>query len=215
MNCCSGDEFAEVFDRRTADNDRRRYRRAGPDRTTRQLLDLLRARGVEGASILDIGGGIGVIDHELLTSGASRAVLVDASAASVAAAGDEARDRGTADRLEIIRGDFVGRAGEIEAADVVTLDRVICCYPDVDGLVSLSAARARRLYGIVLPRDRRLARVAVGLTNAWFRLRGKAYRAFVHPNGHVDGLAAAAGLRLAAESGTFFWRVALFERPMP
>jgi len=214
VDACGCDEFAEVFDRRTADSDRRRYRRAGPDRTTRQLLELLRARGVEGASILDVGGGIGVVDHELLTTGASRAVLVDASAASVAAAGDEARDRGTADRLEILRGDFVVRSAEFEPADIVTLDRVICCYPDVEGLVGLSAARARRLYGIVLPRDRRLARIAIGLTNAWFRLRGKAYRAFVHPNAVVDALAAASGLRLAAESGTFIWRVALFERPV-
>jgi magnesium-protoporphyrin O-methyltransferase len=215
VDACGCDEFAEVFDRRTAEGDRRRYRRSGPDRTTRLLLDLLRTRGVEGASLLDIGGGIGVVDHELLASGASRAVLVDASAASVAAAGDEARVRGTADRLEIIRGDFVARAPEVAPADIVTLDRVICCYPDVEHLVGLSAARARRLYGIVLPRDRWLARIAIGLTNAWFRLRGKAYRAFVHPNARVDGLAAAAGLRLAAESGTFFWRVAVFERRMP
>ncbi|HEU0237350.1 MAG TPA: hypothetical protein VFR14_13000 [Candidatus Limnocylindrales bacterium] len=179
------------------------------------MLELLRARGVDNASILDIGGGIGVVDHELLAAGASRAVLVDASAASASAALDEARDRGTADRLEILRGDFVARAPELAPADVVTLDRVICCYPDVEHLVGLSAARARRLYGIVLPRDRLLARIAIGLTNAWFRLRGKAYRAFVHPNEFVDSLAAAAGLRLAAESGTYFWRVAVFERPIP
>jgi magnesium-protoporphyrin O-methyltransferase len=212
VNCCSGDEFAEVFDRRTADDDRRRYRRDGPDRTTRQLLDLIRSRGVDGASVLDIGGGIGVVSHELIAGGAAGAVLVDASVASAEAAGVEARERGTADRLTIIRSDFVGRADAIEPADIVTLDRVICCYPNVEGLVRLSATRARRVYGIVLPRDRWLTRIAIGLSNAWFRLRGKAYRAFAHPNSQVDGLVAAAGLRLAAEAGTFFWRVAVFER---
>jgi magnesium-protoporphyrin O-methyltransferase len=213
VNCCSGDEFAEIFDRRTADNDRRRYRRSGPDRTTRQLLDLLHSRGVEGGSVLDIGGGIGVVDHELIAAGASGAVLVEASAASAEAARDVARERGTDDRITIVCGDFVGRAANVEPADIVTLDRVICCYPDVDRLVGLSAARARRLYGVVLPRDRWLTRVAIGLSNAWFRLRGKAYRAFAHPNAVVDALAAASGLRLAAESGTLFWRVAVFERP--
>lgn len=165
--------------------------------------------------MLDIGGGIGVVDHELLAAGAATATIVEASTASAEAARVEARERGTDDRVAIVRGNFVGRAADLEPADIVTLDRVICCYPDVEALVGLSLARARRLYGIVLPRDRWLARFAIGLTNAWFRLRGKAYRAFAHPNAIVDRLAAAAGLRLAAESGTFFWRVAVFERPTP
>jgi SAM-dependent methyltransferase len=213
MDVCGCDEFASIFDRRNADDDLRRYRRQGPDRTTRMLLDLIRAEGVGGATILDIGGGIGIIDQELLRAGASRATLSDASGASLAVAREAAAEAGLVDRMTFVEGDAVRRAGEIVGADVVTLDRVICCYPDVTSLVRISAARAGRLYGIVLPRDRWLVRTGIALEALWFRFLRKRYRPFAHPNGVVDELAVGQGLEPIAEVGTFFWRVALFRRP--
>jgi magnesium-protoporphyrin O-methyltransferase len=109
-------------------------------------------------------------------------------------------------------GDFVRRATETDDADIVTLDRVVCCYPDADALVGLSAARARHVYGLVLPRDRLLIRSALRLYNFVLRVRRKAYRAYVHPNARVDALAAANGLRPRAETGTFIWRVVVYDR---
>ncbi|HET7168094.1 MAG TPA: methyltransferase domain-containing protein [Candidatus Limnocylindrales bacterium] len=210
---CGCDGFTSIFDRRTAEVDLQRYRRKGPDGTTRMLLDMISASGgVRGASILDIGAGVGVIDHESLHAGAGHAVLVDGSLAYQQAARDEGRRRGQLDRMEFVDGDFVSLAPTIDLADIVTLDRVICCYPDVDALVSLSAAKARLLYGLVLPRDRGFLRFGVRLINLWYRLRRDPYRAFAHPNATVDALAAAAGLRPRAESGTFVWRVVLYER---
>ena len=215
MDACGCDPGFEIFDRQTADSDVDRYRRHGPDTTTGMLLDMIGERGVEGAVVLDIGGGIGVIDHELLAAGAARALLVDASAPSIEAARHEADRRGQLDRMAFVDGDFVSRASAIEPADVVTLDRVICCYPDVDSLVRLSASRARALYGLVLPRDRRILRWGLRLLNLWFRLRGWRYRAFVHPNARVDALVADAGLRPRREAQTFVWRVVLYERAAP
>lgn len=214
MDDCGCDRFG-IFDQRTASHDLERYRRNGPDRTTRMLLDMIEASGVRGASILDIGAGVGAIDHELLRAGAGHARLVDGSLPYLQAAREEGRRRGHLDRMEFIDGDFVARADGLDGADVVTLDRVICCYPDVDGLVSRSAAKARSLYGVVLPRDRGLLRIGVRLINLWYRLRRDPYRAFSHPNARVDALAAAAGLRPRAESGTFVWRVVLYERAAP
>jgi magnesium-protoporphyrin O-methyltransferase len=212
MDACGCDEFASVFDRRNADADLRRYRHDGPDRTTRMLLDLIREQGVEGATVLDIGGGIGVIDQELLRAGASRATLADASPASVAVAREAAVEAGLADRMTFLAGDAVRRADAIDGADVVTLDRVICCYPDVASLVNLSAAWAGRLYGIVLPRDRWIVRAGLALEALWYRLLRKRYRPYAHPNRVVDELAIAQGLEPLAETGTLFWRVALFRR---
>jgi hypothetical protein len=209
---CGADGFASIFDRRSAERDRERYRRNGPDRTTRMLLELLAPYRSAGSTVLDIGGGIGVIDQELLRGGAGHAVLVDGSAASLDVAREEARRQGLLDRIELVEGDFVRRAAAIEPADIVTLDRVVCCYPDAEGLVSLSAARARTVYGLVLPRDRRLVRIAIGLENLWFRLRRTAYRAYVHPTARVDEIAAANGLRPVAERLTAFWRVVVYER---
>ena len=215
MDACGCDGGFEIFDEKSAEEDLQRYRGHGPDATTATLVEMIRDRGVSGSSLLDIGGGIGVIDHELLRAGAGHAVLVDASGPAVEMARREARRRGTLDRLEFVDGDFVSRASDVDVADIVTLDRVICCYPDVESLVRLSATRARSLYGLVLPRDRRLLRWALPLLNAWFRVRGFRYRTFLHANAKVDALVAAAGLRQVRESRTFMWRVVLYERLGP
>ena len=182
MDACGCDRGFEIFDRRTAEQDIERYRREGPDSTTKTLLEMIREGGVVGSTVLDVGGGVGVIDHELLRAGAGHAVLVDASEPALAVARDEARRRGLLDRLEFVDGDFVSRASAIDMADIVTLDRVICCYPDVGSLVRPSAARARSLYGLVLPRDRLFLRLSARLLNFWYRVRGLGYRAYAHPN---------------------------------
>ena len=114
--------------------------------------------------------------------------------------------------MDFVDGDFVRRAAETDAADIVTLHRVVCCYPDADALVGLSSARARRVYGLVLPRDRWVTRAVLRLLNVTMWIRRKAYRAYVHPNARVDALAAASGLEPRAETGTFIWRVVVYDR---
>ncbi len=210
--CGCGDDFASIFDRDTAEADRRRYRRRGPDGSTRLLLDMIRRAGVRGATVLDIGGGIGVVTQELLKAGAGHATLVDASSAYLEVARQEARVSNLLDRVEFVDGDFVRRAETVDAADVVTLDRVVCCYPDAESLVSLSAARAKRLYGLVLPRDGAPIRLLVWLGNLRYRLTRSPYRAFVHRNAFIDRLVGAAGLRRIEEKRTLFWRVVLYAR---
>ena len=143
-DCCKPD-YNLHFDAESARKDLLCYRANGPDGSTQRLLDVLIGEDVSGASLLDIGGGIGIVQLELLTAGAARAVDVDASDPYLAVAESEARDRGFGDRTSYRHGDFVDLADEIEPADVVTLDRVICCYPDVRSLVSSSARHAMRL----------------------------------------------------------------------
>lgn len=209
--CCQGAD--KVFGRRAAEHDLRRYRKNGPSKPTRILLEAVRAQGVAGATVLDIGGGVGAVQHELLASGAARARGVDASAAYLRAAAAEAERRGHADRLEMREGDFVVLADAIEPADVVTLDRVICCYPDVAALVGRSADRARRVYGLVYPRDAWWTRAGVRVTNLWFRLTRNPFRAFVHRVAAVHRLAAEAGLELSAtRTAGPVWQVAVYTR---
>jgi magnesium-protoporphyrin O-methyltransferase len=212
MDACGCDGLSAMFDRRVAERDRDRYQRNGPDRTTRLLLELIGRTRVGGATILDIGGGIGVIDRELLAAGAGHAVLVDASPSYLGVARDVARQANLLKRIEFIEGDFVERAPEIGMADIVTLDRVVCCYPDAAALVGLSAARASWLYGLVLPRDRWLVRTALRIANLGFWLRRKTYRTYAHPNTQIDQLVAANGLQPRSEAETLFWRVVVYDR---
>ena len=176
------------------------------------LLEMIRSDRVRGASLLDIGGGIGVITQELLRAGAGHAILVDASSAYLEVARNELRASNVLDRVEVIEGDFVRRASSIDPSDVVTLDRVVCCYPDAEALVRLSADRARNLLGLVHPRNTRLVRLALWANNLRFRLTRNPYRAFGHSNELIDRLVGEGGLDPVAERRTFFWRVVLYRR---
>ena len=212
MTGCQCECYSSQFDEKHAIKDLKRYRANGPDKTTRLLLGLLEAEGVRGASVLDIGGGVGVVHHELLAAGAQTAVHVDATAANIRAAEEEATRRGHAGRVRFLQGDFVTLAPEISAADVVTLDRVICCYPDMEGLVSASAGHARRLYGAVFPRERWFLRLMVALGNLARRLRRNAFRAYVHPVREIDATIRRQGLSARRIHDTFVWRVVVYSR---
>ncbi|AHG92640.1 hypothetical protein J421_5105 (plasmid) [Gemmatirosa kalamazoonensis] len=209
-DCC--DCYTSKFDDARAADDLARYHREGPNDTTRRLLDVLRAEGVEGATLLDIGGGVGVVQHELLGGGVREAVAVDASRAYLSVARREAEQRGTAQRSTFLLGDFVALAPEIAPADVVTLDRVICCYGDMESLVAASASRARRLYGFVVLRDTWWVRAREAFDNLARRLRGVAFRSYVHSLDAIDAAVRRQGLRPRYSARTLVWEIAVYER---
>lgn len=213
MSCCHHCRDAEnLFDRRDAERRLGKYRRRGPEGTTRLLIDGLRAAGVQGATVLDVGGGVGVVHHELLRAGAASATDVDASSAYLAAAEAESERQGHGGRVSYRFGDFVALAPNIAPADIVALDRVVCCYPDMPALVGAAAARADRLLGLVYPRDVWWVRLGIRVVNAGLRLQRSAFRVFCHPTAAVDGEARRAGLtqRLRRTSGP--WQVVVYER---
>ncbi|MCA1650068.1 MAG: class I SAM-dependent methyltransferase, partial [Acidobacteria bacterium] len=154
--CCSG--FGDVaegqFNEQKARSELTRYRDAGPGSTTRLLRDLLAETSpVDGLLILDIGSGIGALAFELLEHGAGRAIAVDASSAYLAAAAEEAERRGHTGGIQFVRGDFLDVAGQLPATPVVTLDRVICCYPWYARLLEESLRHAERCFAFSYPRD--------------------------------------------------------------
>ncbi len=216
MDCCSREDpaFDRQFDARHAAKHLRAYRRQGPTGLTRALIDGLAAGGVYGQTVLDIGGGVGAVHHELLRSGASAAVDVDASRAYLAVARGEAQRQGHADRVRYIPGDFVAIAPGLDAADLVSLDRVICCYADMPALVGRSATLARRRYGIVYPRDSWLGRAGVAFLNARLRISRSSFRAFVHPTSEVEAVLAEHGLVKRSDRTTLIWQLAIYERPI-
>lgn len=209
--CCEPD-YDATFSARAARRELNAYRRKGATGTTGRLVEAIRSAGVDGASVLDIGGGVGVIGFELLAAGAERLTDVDAARNYLAVARREAARRGYAERASYVLGDFVAIAGEIESADVVTLDRVLCCYGDWRGLVDASAQRARRLYGLAYPVDRWWTRLAVGLGNLATRLSRRRYRFYVHPEREVDARIRGHGFRAVLHDRGLAWQTVLFER---
>jgi SAM-dependent methyltransferase len=209
---CCGPAFARLFDEREARHDLEAYRRDGPSAATRQLINVLTEAGVKDAELIDIGAGVGAIFNELLAAGAASALDVDYSQAFLEAAREESARRGHAERVEFRFGDFVQLAPEIRSADVVTLDRVICCYPNARALIGLSAARARRLYGVVAPVDAWWTRAAAGLLNALMWLARRHLRFYVHRRAVVDQLLATAGFAPITRQRAGVWEVAAYRR---
>ncbi|HUE96710.1 MAG TPA: class I SAM-dependent methyltransferase [Longimicrobiaceae bacterium] len=215
MTCCDHCLDSEsLFNQRTARRDLKRYRRKGMRPSTRRLVEAL-APQAHGATLLDIGGGVGAIQHELFDAGLESATQVDASTAYLERAEEEAGRRGHRDRVTLRHADFVDIADEVQPADIVTLDRVICCYPDVDALVRRSAEKATRAYGLVYPRERRLTKLVLMLGNAFFRLRGSAFRTYVHPPAQVDALVRDQGFSRVFDSQTLIWSVVVYRRNPP
>jgi SAM-dependent methyltransferase len=212
VTCCQCEGIERQFGRRTAQWELRRYRKRGPKATTRILIDALRREGVAGASILDVGGGVGAIYHELLPSGARHAVHVDVSPEYLSVARQEAERRGHADRVEFVRGDFVEVAPRRDEGDVVTLDRVICCYPDMERLVAISADKARRLFGAVYPRETWWMRLAAGGVNLFCRIRRSGFRTYLHPPAAIDAVLRAHGLERRTFRRTLAWEVVVYSR---
>ena len=210
MDCCAYDR---QFNARHAEDDLREYRRDGPTGLTRALIEALSAGGIEGKSVLEIGGGVGTVHHELLRAGADAAVDVDASRAYISAAREESERQGHADRVEYRVGDFVALAGVIEPADVVALDRVICCYADMSSLVARSAALAKGRYGLVYPRYSVLGRIAIAVLNVGFRLSRSPFRSYLHRTAEVDAILADHGLVRRLHRTTLIWQLAVYERP--
>jgi magnesium-protoporphyrin O-methyltransferase len=214
MNCCNQCQGLEnLFDKRFAERDLAAYRRKGPSKQTRLLLKALRELGVKGRTLLDIGGGVGAIQHELMKSGLDASVDVDASSSYLSAAREEAMRQGYADRAQYLHGNFIDLAPTLESADIVTLDRVICCFPDMQAMVSLSVAHAKHFYALVYPRDSWWTRLGGRVGNAMLALQRNQFRFFVHPAQQVDALVRQAGFepRFRRNAG-LVWQVVVYSR---
>jgi magnesium-protoporphyrin O-methyltransferase len=213
MACCTGPCAAAAhFNPKKAERDLRRYQRRGPDGTTRILLSELRRWPLQGLHLLDVGGGIGVIAVELAGAGLASITFADASAGYLEAARRHLASRGASRASQFFLGDFAATADSLPDADVVTLDRVVCCYPDVEALLRGAAARARRMVAFTYPRDTWYVRAAVVLENSWYWLRRDSFRAFVHSPERMASVLEASGFVRAARHATLQWAFDLYRR---
>lgn len=175
------------------------------------MLDFLRTRSLDGESVLEIGGGVGALQIELLRSGASGAVNVELSPEWEDSAASLVRERGLEARVERRIGDAVAEAATLQPADIVVMDRVVCCYHDPDALVGVAADRARRSLVLSFPHERWLNRLVVSIANVWCRARRIDFRSYVHPERAIEQAAERSGLRLVFDRPGWWWRVVAFE----
>src|SRR6187200_3197834 len=180
MSCCRSGPCEQMFSPRAARRSLERYRSKGLDEIERRIVASAKEGGIEGAHVLEIGGGIGVIQAELLEAGAATGEIVELVAAYEPYARALASDKGFAGRVTFRVADLMEDPDVVEPADVVVLNRVVCCSPDGIELSGIAGRLARRTLVLSYPRDVVWVRLGVGLINLGQRLFGRSFRAFVH-----------------------------------
>ena len=208
--CCA--DYDKVFDEKHARSRASEYASKGLTGDAQRIVDFVRGRLSPGYTVLEVGGGIGEVHLELLKDGASRAVNVELATQYETVASELIRDRGLDDRVERRLGDFVNESGSVPAVDVVVMNRVVCCYPDAEALVSAAADHARRFLVMTFPVDRWWIRWGIAAANSWCAVRGNTFRGYVHATRAVLATTERAGLRPVEHNRGFIWQLIALER---
>ncbi len=213
MDCCQCQGIESKFDQGYVAEQLEMYREDGPKNTALQLIEALQAEEIQGFTLLDIGGGVGDLQHGLLKTGVKNTINVEASSAYLAACKEEAESQGHAEKISHLQGNFVDIAEEMPSAEIVTLNRVICCYHDMPQLVDSSAKKATQFYGVVYPRDIWIIKLVIQVYyNFRFWIQGNPMRIFVHPTKAVEALLRENGLVRHFHRNMGVWQVAVFKR---
>lgn len=218
MSGCCGPEqdgrYSEVFDERFASSIARRYRLRGPTAPERHIVDALSGLGLHGKSVLEVGGGVGEIQLELIKRGAAETVNLELSDAYEGQADELIRAGGVDGRVTRIVGIDLAAAsgGEVAPADYVLLHRVICCYPDFAALLGAAADHARTAVVFSHPARNVFTRAAVSMSNTWMAIAGRRYRGFVHSPEAMLAVLRAHGLALRTHERSKRWHIAVAVR---
>jgi magnesium-protoporphyrin O-methyltransferase len=205
--CCDPEEYGSVFSRRFARRQSRRYDKHGLNPTATRIVDFAVGQSIEGATVLEIGGGVGEIHVELLRRGAARVTNLELSTNYE----DEAArllERSTmTGRVTRRLLDIAQAPDEVEPADVVVLHRVVCCYPDYQRLLAAAASHARRLLVYSHPAANVVTRAMFGAENLYRRVTRNDFRAFVHPPEAMVRAAESEGLGVVCRHRAWDWDV--------
>jgi 2-polyprenyl-3-methyl-5-hydroxy-6-metoxy-1,4-benzoquinol methylase len=205
--CCDPRGCNDMFGPRFARHLASRYRKRGLDKAATRIVEFVAGHGLEGATILEVGGGVGAIQIELLRRGARRATNLELVDVYDTGANRLAAAAGVSDRVTRRLVDIAATPDDVEPADVVILHRVVCCYPDYERLLTAAADHARRVLVFSHPPRNLASRAVMTAQNSAFRLMGKTFRTFTHSPGAMVAVAETRGMRREYAHRGRVWQV--------
>lgn len=212
MECCTVNGLDKYFDAENAQQKVEDYLADGLEERARYIVDFLQEQGLAGHSLLEIGCGVGSLLLELLKAGAERGIGVDAAPAAITAAQDLAGQLGLAGRADYQVRDFAQSPEMVAAADIVVMDRVICCYPKMEELVVPAAQHANKFIALTYPRDLLWVRLRIILENFFYRLGRIAFRTYLHPPAEILSTVVHQGFQPVLQRVFGEWHLIVFER---
>lgn len=213
--CCNPHEYDAVFTSKYARRTAKKLQSSGLGETAERLVDFLDGQGLDGATVLEIGGGVGGLHMELLRRGAASATNVELSTAYDAEAARLLAEACLTDRVTRRIVNLATDPDEVPPADVVVLHRVVCCYPDFEELLGAAADHARRVLVFSFPRPRLLTRLETLVENASYAVRRQDFRTFVHSPAAMVGVLAERGFREVQSGRTAMWQYSGVVRTEP
>jgi magnesium-protoporphyrin O-methyltransferase len=199
-----------MFKPRFARRSMERYRKNGLGALERRVVGGIVASGVEDATVLEIGGGVGAVQLDLLAAGAKSGEVVELVSAFEPYARELAHELGLAERTSFVVADVLTDPESVEPADIVVLNRVVCCSPDGVELAAAAARLTRRRLALVYPRDVWWLRAAVTALNGGFRIMRRTFRVFVHRPAAIAAAVETGGLTLVESGHDRAWEFATF-----
>jgi len=214
--CPTNARIARHFDAKVAER-LAQFGDPGLVAVSERLRDGLLSLDPTGRTVLELGCGRGGLLLQLVQASAGRATGLDLSPVGIDAARSRFELAQLSERVDLSVGDAA--RVPLEPHDWVILDRVMCCYPDIERLLANTLPAARRLYAFTVPSSRGwrgvIARLEEWLENAWNSLRGRPCPGYVHDLDLIERRLISAGFRLRHRDHQRLWHVAIYERSAP
>jgi len=208
-HCCDADRF---FDLKGAKKELKKYRRKGAKSATKKLITFLNELNVSEKTLLDIGGGIGALQWNHLKQGGASTTDVDASSGYLKIAREYANENSWTEKSNFLAGDFYGDIGQIQKHDIVTMDKVICCYPDFKVLLQKAMDHCNETLALSFPIDGPISKFLSFFVKLWMKLNGSTFHPYIHEQKEIENLIHSGGFKLARSGFTFPWSVRLYNK---
>lgn len=208
-HCCDSNM---IFDTKSAKKEMKHYRKKGAIGATKKLINAMSGLPKENKTLLDIGGGIGAIQWEFLENGGSKTTDIDVSAGYLKVAEEFATEKGWQNKTTFSEGDINDVVNELDKHDFVTLDKVVCCYPDYELILNNTTANCSDYLALSFPMSGFISRAINKIGSIYFWIKKLEFKTYIHSNKLMEQLIESNGFTPIHKSIKFPWRVQVYKK---
>ena len=208
-HCCGADQF---FDMKGAQKQLKIFKKKGAGKSTKRLLKILHLQDIQGKTLLDIGGGIGAIQWSFLENGGKNTLGVDASRGYIKVAETYAVENDFIEKSQFLFGDFVDKSEEIPSHDFVTLDKVVCCYPDYQSLIGKSIGKCNKIIALTYPLGGPISKITAMFENIYFYFKKNPFHIYIHSPREIERFIISKGFAPVQKKISFPWHVQVYSK---
>ena len=208
-NCCGAER---LFNLKAAKKELKKYKKSGAGKPTQALIDAISSSEMKDKSLLDVGGGIGAIQWAFIKNGGAKTTDMDYSDGYLDVAKEYAIENNWTEQTAFQQGDFLEDGDAIEKHDFVTLDKVVCCYPDYKGLLTKALNKTNHTIGMVYPLGGVVAKMVVFFAKIGLKLMGNPFHPYIHPVAFIRQTVLDQGFESVHSSVSFPWHVEVYRR---